>query len=141
MAGLFLALILLGGCAHSPGRIAQFDPAPPGEVDVSELESCLPAAVSDLLRQAEEELKLGNIAHEKGDQDTARTHYRKMFSLLHEAELDPSLNYASRELFERVLTAHLNQSHLYHESGSCLGKSGSEVYSDLIIPTDRKSVV
>jgi len=135
MAGLFLALILLGGCAHSPGRIAQFDPAPPGEVDVSELESCLPAAVSDLLRQAEEELKLGNIAHEKGDQDTARTHYRKMFSLLHEAELDPSLNYASRELFERVLTAHLNQSHLYHESGSCLGKSGSEVYSDLIIPT------
>lgn len=132
---LLLVGLILGGCAHSPERIAQFDPAPPGEMDTTELESCLPPAVSDLLRQAEAALQRANEAHEGGDHEGATRHYQQMFALLQEAELDPALNYASRDLFGKILTAHLRHSHLYHDPGSCLGQASSEVYSDIVIPT------
>ncbi|NLN93774.1 MAG: LysM peptidoglycan-binding domain-containing protein [Candidatus Hydrogenedens sp.] len=134
-AALLLVGLVLGGCAHSPDRIAQFDPIPPEEMDVTELDSSLPPAVSDLLRQAEASLQRANAAHEQGDQEGAIRHYQQMFSLLQEAELDPALNYASRDLFEKILTAHLRHSHLYHDPGTCLGQASSEVYSDIVIPT------
>ncbi len=132
--GLVVSLVY-AGCATAPQKgITQFDPLPREEIGAVELDPIEQKIVSELLREAEAELRKANEAHEQGDHACAGAHYRKMLEIILDADLDPALYYASREQFDNILGSYIRHAHLYHHPERRIGVAHSGVYSDLVIP-------
>lgn len=98
------AVLLLSGCAttHS-SEVIQFDPIPVAETGTLDLEPIAPRSVSELLNAAQHALATANKAQENGDTQRALGQYTLMLELLLESEIDPSIYYALRGEYEKVL--------------------------------------
>ena len=101
----FIAAI--AGCATSTGNrsaeVQQFDPLPFSSVGYSDLEPLSPRSIEELLLGANAAFEDANQAHERGDKDTALLQYTRMFELLTDADIDPSVFYSLRGELSNIL--------------------------------------
>lgn len=81
------------------GETAHFAPDPRGQATARELRMESNRDVVELLREADAAFQRASDAEARGDKDGASLEFKKMLSLLKEADLDPTTFYASRKDF------------------------------------------
>lgn len=81
------------------GETHQFDPDPQGNTSARDLRPVSNRDVIELLREADAAFQRASAAEAAGNSDAASAEFRKMLSLLKEADLDPAQFYASRKEF------------------------------------------
>lgn len=108
---------LVAGCASTAPQdttgMFQFNPVPIARVGAEELEPVDLREVTDVLAASREELQRANISQEGGDLEASLRHYTAMLELLTEAEVDPSIFYALRTEFDRILTISSREARLH----------------------------
>lgn len=113
---LAASVLLVTSCTTTkPNRseIRHFDPIPPTEVAVEDLEPVTPESLSKLLGDAERAFREANAAQERGDHEGALKQYTAMLELLIEADLDPKVFYQLRSEFERILDTSYQEARLF----------------------------
>ena len=98
------AALLLYGCASTrSSEVIQFDPMPVAEIGTLELEPIEPRSIAELLSAAQHAFESANEAQEGGDTQRALGQYTLMLELLLESEIDPSIYYALRGEYGKIL--------------------------------------
>ncbi|MCH7908072.1 MAG: transglycosylase SLT domain-containing protein, partial [Candidatus Hydrogenedentes bacterium] len=96
--------LLLYGCATTrSSEVIQFDPIPIAEIGTLELEPIEPRSIAELLSAAQHAFDSANEAQEDGDTQRALGQYTLMLELLLESEIDPSIYYALRGEYGKIL--------------------------------------